>query len=229
MREIANRHFEMLGDGGTRVISDLRLLDCVFDNCYLSRVDSPAHRSVVKSVQLIRCRNFNSHIGPARIEDVLVQDFRSNDLFILWAPLFRHVKLQGVIRSFKINRWYSVVDHHPIRQRAFDEDAANFYNDIDWAIDLSEAKLSNCEIEGVPIRLIRYDARYGLAISRQSAERPNWESRVSAANPWRFRIQLFLRGNEHELLLLAPYGHRAEREALQELASAGLSWEPNSA
>src|SRR6185436_14410621 len=132
-----------------------------------------------------------------------------------------------VIRSFKINRTYTVVNHHPIRQRAFDDDATAFYHGVDWALDLTEARLSTCEIEGVPIRLIRYDRRYGLAISRESAALRL--TSVSTSNPWRCHIELFLRGTEDELLLLAPYGRRAEREALQELAAAGLAAAPNSA
>lgn len=219
----SQRFFRLIDQPGGGLYRDLSVQDCLFDNCALSMSADPAHRTQVAHSEILRCRSFNSDVGPAALVDVMIEDLRGNDLIICWYSVLRRVRLRGVITSLKVNSIFSPTEESPALQLAFQEDAARFYADTDWALDITEAKLSTFELSGVPTHLTRFDPQRAMIVTRQCALDLAWRPRVAPWNShWPFVIDLFLEGDEPSILLAAPHGRKRLREGLDDLRQAGL-------
>ena len=223
MHVVEGKTFVREIDDGGLVLRDLSLEDCFFDNCAFSYSKEPSSRSRLLNSRLIRCRSFNSDLGPAVLSDVLIEDLLANQLIICWSPVFRRVKLRGRITSLKINAVFSPTSSRTPAQRAFEADARAFYAETDWALDITEAWPSTLEISGVPTELIRYDPGRALVVTREQVLSDEWRSRVAPWNShWSFSLDLFLEDGEPSKILVAPYGKKRLREGLQNLRDAGL-------
>jgi hypothetical protein len=171
---------------------------------------------------MLNCRIFNSQLGPTILDTVLVDDLRANDLILVWAPLFRHVTLRGTITSLKINDAPHPLATPEMRDR-FLQDANAFYESVDWALDITEAKLSTFEVAGIPPRLIRFDPKYALLVTREAALSPSWRSGLSNWNRhWPWVIDSYLADGRDSFLLVAPRKRKELRDGLAELRRLGL-------
>lgn len=203
--------------------------NCVFDNSALSLTKSPQLRSTVRNVRLTACVSVNCGIGPALFDDVIIDGLETNDLLICWSPLFRHVTLKGKIGKIKVNIAAHFVDRSPEVQRPFDEARNQFYEIVDWALDISEAQFNEFDLHGVPARLVRRDCATQAIVTRDKALRPGWRDRLSSANKfWPMVIDMFLQQNEPDIILVAPKGKRKKDftrlvEGLNELRQVGVA------
>src|SRR5262249_22631420 len=160
---------KLFDDDSGAVFKDLAFNKCVFDNCALSLTKSPALRSTVRNVQITNCMSVNCGIGPAVFEDVVVDGLETNDLLILWGPLFEHMKLIGKIGRIKINTAAHFVDRSPETQGPFALAKSEFYKGVDWALDISEAHFREFDMHGVPARLVRRDPATQVVVTREKA------------------------------------------------------------
>jgi len=187
------------------VLEGMQFTNCTFDNCALSLTKSPNLRSTVRNVQVVNCVTVNCGVGPAVFEDVVVDGLDTNDLLILWSPLFKHVTLRGKIGKIKINTAAHFVDRSLEVQRPFDQARVRFYKSVDWALDISEAEFGEFDMHGVPSRLVRRDPATQVVVTRERALQSGWRDRLSAANThWPFVIDLFLEDGEPDIVLVAP-------------------------
>jgi uncharacterized protein YjbI with pentapeptide repeats len=109
------------------VFENYEFKGCTFDNCALSLTCGPDSRSKVRNVKLLGCKSFNSSIGPAIIEDTVVDGLSVNDLLIFQGAVFRHVVFKGKIGPLKIIPRAGFVHVTQELQKRFDEHRQTYY------------------------------------------------------------------------------------------------------
>lgn len=217
MIDFTERSFVDLFDRGDAVrIEGVRFVDCVFENSALSLTKDVQRRSTVSDVELIRCSANGCDVGPAVLSNVVVDSLTTDDLLIVWGALFDRVVFRGLTGKIKINRAVHHVDRSPAIQGPFDLERERFYQRVEWALDISQARFKEFDIRGVPSRLIRRDPESQVIVTRERALVPGWRDELSASNRlWPFMIDLFLTDGDPDVVLVAPLGApKAKREAL---------------
>jgi len=117
-------------------------------------------------------------IGSAIIENVVIKNVRMHGTqLFLWAAVFRHVELRGTISgAIKAFRYFDLFRaiEKPHLQEPFDEANTEFYESVDWALDISKARFSDLSILNVPARLIRRDPSTQVVLTREKAASVVW-------------------------------------------------------
>ena len=149
---------------------DLNFTSCVFDNCGLSLTQSVNLMSQVSNVSAIDCKLLNCHVGPAVFEDVLIDGLLIDDMLVLNAPLFRRVTLRGNIGRLLINKNSGLVDYKAEVQCAFDAARNTFYTEVEWALDISEARFLEFEVDGVPPPTMRGTISFSRSASQSEGK-----------------------------------------------------------
>lgn len=228
--KIINKTFFKLVDRDSGLLyEDVDFEECVFDNCALSLTKDCSLRSTIRNVCLTNCEIINCGIGPAIFEDVMVDGLKTNDLLILWSPLFRRVIMRGKIGQLKINIAAHYVDRNETMQLPFDNARADFYSTNEWALDISEGIFQEFEMHGVPAKLVRRDPDTQVVITRENAIRSNWRDKISSWNHyWPFVIDLFLEDEEEDMVLVAPKGKPKKKftellNGINELCEIGVA------
>lgn len=208
------------------IIEDVEFTECEFNNCSLSLTTIPDLCSTVRRALFRNCTSFNSDIGPALLEDVLVDNFAVNDMLIVFGALFRRVTLTGDLGAIKVNRM-SRTDCGMEHQLDFEERRAEFYASGEWALDIRDAKFRTVfECEGIPCHLIRRDPETQVVVQRDDLP-VGWENALSSNNSyWREVLSSFLADDESEILLVAPKLARKSRfkqlyDGIEELRRCG--------
>jgi len=206
MTEFRNRIFNSLIDrGDALVISDMACFDCEFMNCALCLTTDIEKRATVSDVLLQNCTVSASDLGPALLKRVQIDGLVTDSLFIVWGAVFDQVVFSGKIGKIKINRHVHHVDKSDRVQRPFDAFRQHYYENAEWALDISRAKFRLLEIYGIPARLIRRDPSTQMVVTRERALNPAWRTQVSAENKhWPFAIDMFLATGEADRVLVAP-------------------------
>jgi hypothetical protein len=206
MTEYRNLVFNSLIDRGNALtLSDIGCFECDFSNCALSLTKDIGKRALVSDVLLKDCKVSASNIGPAVLTRVQIDGLVTDSLLIIWGAVFDHVVFSGPMGKIKINRHVHHVEQSDSAQRPFDEFRHSFYKKVDWAIDISRAKVRLLELSGIPAKLIRRDPSTQMIVTRERALNKDWRSRVSAGNKhWPFVIEMFLSTGEADRVLVAP-------------------------
>jgi hypothetical protein len=89
-------------------------------------------------------------------------------------------------------------------QRLFDEANKQFYDSVDWALDISKAEAEEMDIRSVPARLIRRDPETQVVITRAAAASGEWRKLDLSRTYWSVAIQGFLNDGNADLVLVAP-------------------------
>ena len=221
--------FKQFDRNSGALFNDVQFESCVFDNCAISLTKDCSLRSTVRNVRLLNCEAKSCGIGPAIFEDVTVDGLKTNDLLILWSPLFRRVTLEGKIGKLKINLAAHHVDRSDATQRPFDDAREAYYSGDEWALDISKAKFQEFDMHGVPARLVRRDPETQVVVSRKNALRDGWREQLSSWNDyWPFVIDMFLEDEEEDIVLVAPKGKPKKKfteslNGINELCDIGVA------
>ncbi len=92
----------------------------------------------------------------------------------------------------------------PKQQVAFDEANAQYYETVDWALDISEARFYECDIRGIPARLIRRDPETQVVVTREKALMGKWKELDLSKTYWATGIQFMLNRGDRDVVLVAP-------------------------
>jgi hypothetical protein len=114
-------------------------------------------------------------------------------------------------------------------QWAFDEANANYYANVDWALDISEARFEEGEIQRVPAKLIMRDPETQIIITREKALKGVWKQLDLSKTHWATSIEFFLERGDEDVVLVAPKRHPKYPQlldGLKMLRDAGVA-EPN--
>jgi hypothetical protein len=229
MTKHKNVTFSALYDRGDAVLlENMQFEECVFVNCGLSLTKDVNRRSVIRNISIKDCAVNGCAVGPAILENVDINNLKTNDLLIIWGATFNHVKLSGLIGKIKINPYAHHVDRTEATQGLFTAHRTSLYNSLDLALDISEARFVEFDVRGIPARLFRRDPETQVVVSRKRALAPGWRQNVSPFNTlWPFMIDLFLSDGAEDTVLVAPLGAPKKKRdglirGLKELRDLGV-------
>jgi len=211
------------------VLEEMSFEHCVFINCCLSVTKDVRKRSTVRNVRLRGCRFESGVIGPAVLNEVVIDGLSSPDLILAWSPFFRHVALRNRVGAIRINKVPHFSDYDPKMLVSFDRARAEFYAATDWAIDISEAEFQEFSVRGIPAHLIRRDPATQVIVSREKAADTSWRDKVASWNShWPMVIDMALEDGEPAVILFAPRATQKKRyqklvDGLQNLRDIGVA------
>ena len=120
----------------------------------------------------------------------------------LWGCAFRHVKLAGKISAPKINAVASL-SPSPSEITLWRNSDTNFYLEVDWALDISEAKFNTVfDIPGVPANLIRRDPESQIIVRRDNLLASTWKP-TAKAEIWSVGLKWFLESGYPDIVMVA--------------------------
>lgn len=190
-----------------RVFADLCFKYCRFVSCSVSTTLNPRKRSIVQNICFYGCEVRGCMINPAIVEDVLISSLKTHTLLQTWGAVFKHVKLEGNIGRIMISPFIAPGVAKPHQQAAFDKANAEYYQQVDWALDISEARFYECDIRGIPARLIRRDPQTQVVVTREKALLGEWRKLDLTRTFWSGWIELFLQEEALDVVLVAPKRH----------------------
>jgi hypothetical protein len=228
IKDISERTYELEHDRGDLVRENLRFTACTFDNCSLSLTNDPKHMSRITNVELIDCASKHSRIGPAILDEIIVENLATSDLLIVWGAHLRHVTLKGKLGKVKINASIQDPKKTPEQQQRFDRLREQHYDRIDWALDISDVKPQLLEIEGIPADRIVLNHETQVAVDR---EHLNDAKQLAAVRDLddvtRFTLESFIERKLPDIVLVAPTGNGPKKakpvlDSFAALRRAGL-------
>lgn len=227
MRAYKDQVFRGLVDrDSVAVVEDIRLEQCTFTGCALSLATEPARRTTVRRIEAMSCFLAACEIQTAVIEDVIVDGLRSNDLVTTHGAVFGRVTLRGNLGRILLSPVVDAAELDSERQRAFAEANAAYYRQVDWALDISEARFSEATIRSVPARLIRRDPRTQVVVTRERAASGDWRRLDLNGTYWPTAIEGMLERGDLDVVLVAPKlapNFARLREGLELLRAAGVA------
>lgn len=228
MRKEFNRaHFVDFSDRNSgRVYSDMEFKYCRFESCNISLTYNPKKRTTVQNMAFIGCEVRGCSIKTAIIEDVLVSSLKTHTLLQTWGAVFKHVKLEGNIGRIMTSPVVSIWKDRPRQQAAFDKANAEYYQNVDWALDISEGRFMECEIQRVPAKIIRRDTETQVVIYREKVLDGEWKKIDLSKTYWATSIEFFLERGDPDLVLVAPKRHSKFPDlldGLKKLRDAGVA------
>jgi hypothetical protein len=232
MQVFENQTFRDFDDrNSAATFSDIEFRRCHFDGCCISMTHNPQLRSTVRNVQLLNCAISGGSTGKAVVEDVLIENLKTPGLFQTFGTVFKHVVLRGKFDRLMISD--DVLprgDVNPPYQyenvETYREANAEYYRNVDWALDISNGEFKELYIRGLPGRLIRRDPETQVLVTRQKALEGRWRELEFRDGLCAISLDLFLQREEPDLVLIAPKRHRKfplYLEDLQLLRDAGVA------
>ncbi len=191
MQMFENQEFHRLHDRDSgRLFADMEFTQCQFRSCFISRGYDPNLRSTARNMRFLRCEEKACTIGRAILEDILVDGLKTHGRFDTWGAVFKHVTLKGRIGNLKISDFIVAADaspalRHKINLR-FQAANAEYYRNVDWALDISQAEFEECELRGVPGHLVRRDPETQVLLKREKvlAMRSEWQRLDLSKTHW---------------------------------------------
>ena len=215
------RVFEKQTIGRTRdrdsgaVFSDYRYERCEFDSCELSLASRPELRSTIRNCHLHRCiARQNCSINTAIVEDCVVDGLETRGPVVVHGAVFKHVVLKG-----KVGR---LILTNPLGEGpGFREPSpfltanAEYYRDVDWALDLTQCEAKNLELSGIPGRLIRRDPTTQVLVTRERVLAVNWRELPLTGTAYPIAIEYLLESGGDSRVLIAPHRDRSFQACIQ--------------
>lgn len=226
MKIIADRQFIALADRDSgAVFQDIEFRDCYFEGCAVSVTSDPSLRSTVKHVRLLNCSQRGCGVYCAAIEDATIDGLNTNgQLLQSWGAVFNRVVLRGRIDRLMLSDAVMppVLMAEELRQREiarFRSANVAYYENVDWALDISGAEFKECDIRGVPAHLIRRDASTQVVVTRSRASERDWQDLPFNERLIPFSINFFLtrQTDEPATVLIAPKRHPKFSRLLDDL------------
>ena len=152
--------------GSDRTFEDLELVRCEFTGSNLSQFDDLDLDLVVRNVTATRCTVERSSMSGVRFEDVLIDGMTASSAPWLHGCVFRHVTLRGRVGGLILRGPdFSLTAE---TREAFTDRIVRHYQDVDWALDISQAEFGSAEFLFVPGDMIRRDAETQYLLRRES-------------------------------------------------------------
>lgn len=222
-----HQKFIGLTDAGEQAFEKLEFRRCYFESCCLSNTRSARDRTKVRNVILKDCEQRGCLVDAAAIEDVVIDGLKTNGLLQTWGAVFKHVVLKGKVGRIMLSPAVATGIASIEEQHSFDNANTKYYEHVDWALDISNAEFTECDIRGIPSRLIRRDPLTQIVITRQKALEGRWRTIDLRKTYWGTAIEYFLMdSNDEDIVLVAPKDDRdfaSLLEGLKRLREAGIA------
>jgi len=205
-----------IDEDSMEVFQNMEYNNCSFDNCYISQTENPVYRSMIRNIRLINCVVKNCNTGTAIIEDVMIDNLRTSGLIQIFGSVFHHVVLKGSIGRIMITNGpvWNLSDE---KMTAFLRENEEYYSKVDWALDISEAEFIECDLRGIPAKLIKRDPDTQMVITREKALKGKWKNISFRDGLYLTAIGMFLDREEDDNILIAPKRARNFADLLYDL------------
>jgi hypothetical protein len=200
-----------------KTFSNMRFENCEFIGCMFSSTMDFKLRSIARNIEFKNCSARGVGIGPGIIEDVLIDGLKVHGHLQTEGAVFKHVTVRGSVNRLMITPYYDLYGRFPEVRRSFDNANAEYYEKIDWALDISEAKFNDCDIRGIPAKLIIRDNETQVVIKRQKVADGEWMKLDLSKTHWDTSISHFLDSQDEDCVLVAPKRNRKFKELLNGL------------
>ncbi len=200
------------------VLQGFEAIDCQIDQVRLGTTGPEEEPVVVRDCRLERCHVRFASLWYVQFEDCLVEGMKGAIPYLTYGPMLKHVVVQGAIDSlYVLHPGRFDVDMQVILRRR------EFYAGVDWALDISRAQIGDCELSGVPGRLIRRDPATQVLVTRERVSAAPWQE-VTEGVPQFFAIQGFLRSDMDSIVLVAAGPLRSQDlSVFDRLRAAGIA------
>lgn len=209
MKRFSRCEFDHFHDRDSGTVFEKLVFDrCTFSNCAVSITRNPSLRSTVRHVTLKDCVA-GRWTSPecAIVEECLIENLETTELLQSWGAVFKHVTLRGRIGRIMLSDRAILMPKNAQQEaalHAFFELNAAYYANLDWALDISEAEFKECDIRGIPARLVRRDAETQVVVTREKAITREWESLDLTKTHWATTISFMLERGDEDVVLVAP-------------------------
>lgn len=183
---------------------DYEFTQCQFEHCLFGTLGSPGRRPIARNITLVGCSVFKCFVSAPILENVTVRGLESDANLILWAPAFRHVTLAGSICDLIVNMDENSAGEADPVNLEFRQANTKFYQNVDWALDISTAEFNNVSIRGVPAKLVRRDPETQVIIRRERVLESRWRDVPLSGTHWATEIEWFIERGEVDHVLIAP-------------------------
>jgi hypothetical protein len=191
-------------------IADLAFEQCRFAGGGIMQAgEDPAYGLVVSNVSLRKCKAGNVLLYGIRFDDVTVDTLSHSKPIELEACVCKHVVLRGNLGAV---RFSPAIDEDS--QKVLAPAAAKLYEDIDWALDITEARFSDIEIWDVPGHLVKRDPETQFLIRRDVAAAANIDALPGYAQ---VLVERAAEAPYETSVLAAPIRSKSYEEALRAL------------
>jgi len=222
MQKYKDKIFPSLRDDGNgHEINDMIFENCRFNHCVLSNTKNFSKVSKVENVILKKCIQFHCRLGPAILTNVVVDGLDTSGMFIAWGTYFDRVTLSGNVGKIKINIDIDAGVDNSRYQEPFDKFRTTFYENVEYALDISKAKFKDFDLRGVPAAKVIRDPNTQIVITRQRALEiavPGWQDQLSDIvqdTYFPFAVDLLLENGYEDKILAVPLAApKRRREAL---------------
>jgi hypothetical protein len=175
----------------------------------------------IRNVELRDCKVRGGGIRGVHLQDASITNLKVLSLPQILGCIFEHVIISGRVNQLMIRGELPTVDH----PEPFEEAAAEAYETIDWALDITSIDCPDLDIRGVPRDLIRRDPAYQIVVRREDALDGRWRDIDLSGTSFAIAIQQMLRLGWTEIVLAAPLTGRSSKasaRAIDELRAAGV-------
>jgi hypothetical protein len=179
------------------VLEGFEAVKCDLDHVHLGTYDSRLAPVVVRSCRLERCRVSQPSLWFVQIEDCVIDGLRGSMQYLTIGPLLKHVVVKGSVDTFFIRPPGQIKPDPVASTRHMD-----FYADVDWALDISQASFKRCDIDGVPGRLVRRDPATQVLITRERVLATAWQQ-VTTGTVELYGIDRFVKSGRDSVVLVA--------------------------
>ena len=178
------------------------LKNVFFQHCYLSHIRNPAKRPLVQNVILTKCKVNQCSIDSGVLENVLIDHLKCLSTMLCRRTALRHVTLKGKIG---VIRFLLPVTGEPPKEVARMKQAnEEYYNTVDWALDITEAQFKDVYIRDIPTHLIRRDPETQMIVAPQSTWKKDFRELDYLDMGFNSQLYDFVKQGEPDMLLIAP-------------------------
>jgi hypothetical protein len=215
--------------------SAMRFVKCEFNSCSLSHhIYSPESRTVLHNISLVNCHQRSCDIGPAILENVLIDGLTTHGLLLVDGAVYDRVVLKGKIgRIFCRNSFPICGDDRKIikeadLEKAFTKANREFYAGLEsFALDISNADFQECDIRDIPVDLIRINQETQVKVRREKAERLDFEDMDFMNTGFGVAIRFMLDSDNDGVVLVAGKENKrrfsAEMHVIDTLRKRGMA------
>lgn len=203
------------------LFADLEFRKCLFRSCSvgLTRTFDPKKRTTIQNVRLLDCEAAGCFIGPAILQDVVVDGLKTPKVVIADGCVFKHTVIMGRVDRVIIGPIIPPVGIYEENRAKiagwFEKANAEYYKTVDWALDISEGEFSDFDIRGIPSRLIRRDPFTQAVVKRKKVLDGKWRKLDLSGTWWPVSLEMLGKSNWEDEVLIAPKRHRQFSQALK--------------
>lgn len=226
-RVFEDQRFANLFDNDSgAVFSDMEFWRCHFLNCVISNTRVPSRRSAVRNVRVVDCTVDACSLGPALLEDAEIINLRASRTVRSQGLAFKHVALCGRFGEMLLGPLYRTPPETEEDVKAINQANIEYYRNVDWALDIRKLDCTDCDIRGVPAKLILRDPETQAVVRREKAADGRWQKLDRTKVPWFYSIGGMLQDGYDDCVLVAGKRSRnfkAELEGIRILRSEGIA------